>query len=198
MPFTGSLFLMLIGEICVICGLTLSKQFRFIDRLILSHSHPIHRVLEHAGLDMAQRRDFARGAIGGFLNHVAGMTLLPGPFDLMTGRRIVQALPPFVICLATKAARHRLDHIARVGVQTHHTGFGQGFEAECGGGNLGLLVGGLAQISSERAPQSAKPEQRYRRRARFFAAIAEARAVTIDGDRLRRFAIGFGFRSQVV
>src|SRR6266436_5323375 len=121
---------------------------------------------------------------------MARVTLLPDPLDLMARRCIVQTFPPLMICLAAKAAAHRLDHITRVGIKTHHTRFGQCFEAECGGGNLSLLVGCFTQISSERAPQSAKPEQRYRRGASFIASIAEARTVTIDSDGLHRSAVG--------
>src|SRR5712675_1314085 len=141
---------------------------------------------------MAQGGDLARGAIGGFLNHVTRVTLLPVPFDLMAGRRIIQTLPPFVICLAAKTAAHRLNYITRVSEKTHDTRFGQCLEAERGGGYFSLLVGSFAQISSERAPQSAKPEHSYRRGASFLAPVAEARTVTIDGDGLCRFAVGIG------
>src|SRR5713101_3854365 len=113
---------------------------------------------------------------------MARVTLLPDPLDLMTRRRIVRTFPPLMICLAAKAAAHRLNHITRVGIKTHHTGLGQCFKAECGGGNLGLLVGCFAQICPERAPQSAKPEQRYRRGPSLVASIAEARTITIDSN----------------
>src|SRR5260221_14249450 len=142
---------------------------------------------------MTQRCDLARGAIGGFLNQVARMTSLPYPLDLMPVYGAVQTLPPFVICLAPKTATHRLDHITRVGIKAHDTRFGQGFEAERGGRNLSLLVGRVAQISSEGPPQSTKPEQRHCRGARFFAAIAEARSIAIDGDRFHGPAIRISF-----
>ena len=61
-----------------------SKQFRIGRRLLvfrLNHANSVHRVLQHRGLDVAQGGDLARGAVGGFLNHVTDVTLRPVPFN---------------------------------------------------------------------------------------------------------------------
>src|SRR6266513_6150335 len=127
---------------------------------------------------MTQRGDLARGPIGGLLNHVAVVTFRPVPFDLMTGRGFVQTLPPLVICLAAVTAFHRLNYVTRVGVQTHAARLLQCFEAERCRGDLSLLIGGFTQIDSESPPQPLIAQQRHRRRAGYFATVAEARAVT--------------------
>src|SRR6266436_8578662 len=131
---------------------------------------------------MTQRGDLARGAIGGFLNHVAVVTLRPVPLDLVTGRGFVQTLPPLVICLAAIAALHRLNDVTRVGVQSHAARLLESFEAECRGHNFSLLIGGLTEIDSESPPQPLIAKQSDRGGAGYFAAVAQTRAVTENGD----------------
>jgi len=58
-------------------------------------------------------------------------------------------------------------------VQPHSARFFQSFETERRRGNLGLLIGSFAQISSEGAPQSLITKQRDRGRAGSIAAIAQ-------------------------
>src|SRR5690348_12667931 len=108
---------------------------------------------------MSQRRDFARRAIGGFLNHMASMAARPVPFYLMFVYSFVEPLPPILICLATITTFPRLDHVARIGVQTHMARFFQSFQAQRRGGNLGLLIRRFAEVQTERPPQSAIAEQ---------------------------------------
>src|SRR5437588_3198924 len=151
----------------------------------LSNPNAVHRVLQHARFDMAQRRDFTGRAIGGFLNHMAGVPLRPVPFNLVPRARFVKTLPPFEVFLATKAAHHSLNYITRVGVQTHATRFFQGFEAESRRGNFSLLICGPAEIQTERTPQPFVAEQRHRRRARFITAVSEAGTVTGISDNIR-------------
>src|SRR5436190_16767098 len=94
----------------------------------------------------------------------------------------VQTLPPVMICLAPEASLHGLNDVARISMDGHPTRFLQRFQTECSGGDFSLLVRGLPEISSERAPESFEPEQRHGCSARDIAAVAEARAVTKDGD----------------
>jgi hypothetical protein len=63
-----------------------SKQFRFVHNLTLrfGHAHPVDGILQHAGLDMTQGGDLARGAIGRFLDYVACVAFQPVPINLMT------------------------------------------------------------------------------------------------------------------
>src|SRR2546423_15643432 len=122
---------------------------------------------------MAERGDFARGAIGRFLNHVTGVSLRPLPIYLVPTRRFIQTLPPIMICLTTKISFHRLDHITRISVHTHTTRFLESLEAERGRGNLSLLISSVTKVISKCAPKSLVTKQRHRRRARRLAAITE-------------------------
>src|SRR5438105_6064969 len=122
---------------------------------------------------MAQRGNLSCGAIGGFLDDMAGVSLRPLPLDLMPARCFIQTLPPIMICLATKTSFHRFDHVTRIRVHTHATRFLEGFQAERGRGDFSLLIGSFAKVISECAPQSLVTKQGHRRRARLFAAIAE-------------------------
>ena len=170
------------------------KQFSIIFFLFrLNYSHPMYCVLQHGRFDMAQRRNLARRAIGRFLNYMTGVALRPVPLHLMLGRGFIQTLPPVVIGLAAETSLHCLDHVTRVGVQTHPARFLQRFEAKRRRRNLGLLIGGFAQISAKGAPKPLITKQRDGGRARGIAAIAETRAVTKDRDHLNRTAIGILF-----
>jgi len=59
-------------------------------------------------------------------------------------------------------------------VHTNSTWFFQGFQTERRGGDLRLLICGLTEVGSERAPQSFEAEQGNRRGARHVAAVTEA------------------------
>src|SRR5580765_7640445 len=106
-----------------------SEQIGGVGGLIrLNHADFVHRVLQDRRLNMAQRRDFARGLVRGLLNHMADVALRPLPFDLMTRRRFVQTLPPIVICLAAKRAFHGFNHVTRVVMNRDATRFSHGFQ----------------------------------------------------------------------
>src|SRR5262249_14543911 len=106
----------------------------------------------------------------------------------MPARGFVQALPPVVIHLAAIIPFHRLGHVTRVGVQAHPAGLFQGFQPQRRRDNLSLLVGGLAQIQSERAPETLISQQGHCRRTSFVPAIAETGTVTKDGYSLHASA----------
>src|SRR5438128_819771 len=166
------------------CVPILLKQFRFACRLLwFNYANLIHRILQHAGFDMAQRGNLARGAIGGFLDYMTGMTFRPLPLDAVARPRFIQALPPIVICLAAIRSFHRLDNVLRVGVHPHAARLFQSLQPQRRRRNLCLLIGRLAEIRSKRSPQPFVAKQSHRRRARRVATVAETRAVTIDGDK---------------
>src|SRR5437879_5250347 len=114
----------------------------------------------------------------------------------MTRGGFIETFPPIMICLATKAAFHCLDDVTRVSMHSHSTWFFQSFQAEGRRGNFSLLIRRFAEISSERAPQTLKPEQRHRRRARSIATVAQTRAVTKDRDQFRRLTIRIVFAHE--
>ena len=70
------------------------------------------------------------GFVGGFLDHVTGVSLRPAPFDLMSFACLIQTLPPVMICLAAKAAAHRLNYITRIGVHANAARLFQSFQPE--------------------------------------------------------------------
>ena len=160
------------------------KQFRFADRLFfrLAYSDPIHGILQHARFDMAQGGNLARGAIGSFLNHVSGMALRPVPLNAVTRPCFIKTLPPIMIRFAAIRSFHRLDNVLRVRVHPHAARLFQSLQPQRRRGNLGLLIGCLAEIRSKRPPKPLVAKQSHRRRARRVATIAETRAVTVDSD----------------
>src|SRR5207245_11521892 len=100
-----------------------SKQIGPIFLARLDHANPINCILKDRRFDVTEGGYLAGGAIGCFLNDMAGVPLRPLPLDLMATRRFIQTFPPVMICLAAKAPFHRLDHVTRVRVQTHATRF---------------------------------------------------------------------------
>src|SRR5688572_11641333 len=124
---------------------------------------------------------------------MADMALRPLPLNLMTLGGFIQTLPPIVICFAAKAATHRLNNVLRIGVQTNAARFFQGFQTKSSRGDLGLLIGGFAQVNSKRAPKTFEAEQSHPRRARHITAIAQARAIAEDRYKLSRSSIALRF-----
>src|SRR5688572_15005290 len=124
---------------------------------------------------------------------MADVTLRPLPLNLMTLGGFIQTLPPIVIRFAAKAATHRLNDIFRIRVQTNAARFFQRFQAKRSSSDLGLLIGGSAEVNSKRSPKTFEAEQRYPRRARLVASIAEARAVAEDRHELLWSSIALRF-----
>ena len=150
------------------------EQLLFVGFVRLDDPNFIHRILQHRRFDVAECGDFARGFIGGFLNDMADVALRPVPFDLMTFGGVVQTLPPIVICLAPKTPAHRFDDIFRIRMYLYAARLFQSFQAQRGGGDFCLLVGGFAEVGAERAPESLEPEQGNCRRARHVTTITQA------------------------
>ena len=116
------------------------EQFRILSVFVrFNHANSIDRILQDRRFDMAQRGDFARSAIGRFLNHMTGVPFGPLPVDLVATRSLIETLPPFVIHLATEISLHGFDDVTRVGMQTDATGFFQSLEAERRSHNFSLL-----------------------------------------------------------
>jgi hypothetical protein len=169
------------------------EQLLFVGLFRLDDADLVHRILQHGGFDVPERRNLAGRFVGRFLNHVADVALRPLPLNLMTLGGFIQTLPPIVVCFAAKAAAHRLNNVFRIRVQTHAARFLQSFQTKRGRRDLCLLIGGFAEVSSKRAPKTFEAEQRNCRRARRVAAIAEARAVTKDRHEFRWSSIALRF-----
>jgi len=170
-----------------------SEQLLFVGLFWFDDADLVYRILQHGGFDVPERRDLAGRFVGGFLNHVADVPLRPAPLNLMTLGGFIQTLPPIVICLAAKAAAHRLNDIFRISVQAHAARLFQSFQPKRGRGDLGLLISSFAEVSPKSAPKTFEAEQRNCRRARRVAAITEARAVAEDRYEFRWLSIALRF-----
>src|SRR5262245_43007992 len=147
-----------------------------------SCSDAIHRLAQNLGIDVAQLGCGPRDPIGSFLDDMSGVAFDPFPGHLMILCSLVQALPPFMIRLASIAATHGLNHVTRVGMQVDTTGFFQTLECERCRCHFSLLVGRRAEILSKATPKSTITKQCYGRGAHFLASVAEARAIAKDSD----------------
>jgi hypothetical protein len=72
----------------------------------------------------------------------------PFPGDLMSVYGFVETRPPFVIGLAPEASVHCLYDITRIREESNLARLAQSFQTDGGGGNLGLLIGGLPEVAA--------------------------------------------------
>src|SRR3712207_842359 len=124
----------------------------------------------------------SRGAVHGLLRGVAGVALDPLPVDAVAFARAVEPLPPLVVRLAAEAPAHRLDDVARVGLDGHAAGLAQLLQAERGRRYLRLLVRRVAEVEAEGPPHALEAQERHGRGARRLLPVAQARTVAVDED----------------
>jgi hypothetical protein len=86
-----------------------------------------------------------------------------------------------VIRLAAKASAHCFYDVTRISEELDATRFCQRFQPEGRRRYFRLLVGCVAQILTDRAPDTLESKQSHRRRARRNFAVAETGAVAKDG-----------------
>src|SRR5229473_8448032 len=94
-----------------------SKQFRLVCGFgfRFSNTDSIDGILQHSGLDMAQRGNLARRLISCFLDYMSDVSLRPVPFDLVIGYSFVEPLPPLMIRFAPVTSAHRFNDVPGIG-----------------------------------------------------------------------------------
>jgi hypothetical protein len=144
-----------------------------------------NRFCQHGFINPALGGNSARGQIASFLYIMTGMSFHPFPRNRVAVNRLVKTGPPLVICLSSKASRHRLDNVPRVRPKPNNARLAERFESQRSGRDLGLLIRGGTKIFAKGAPFSAIPKYCNRRRSCVYLAVAQAGTVTIDGNLLQ-------------
>ena len=94
------------------------------------------------------------------------MTARPFPTDFMAARGAIQPFPPGQVRFTSKTSVHRFDNVAGICKNVDLAGLTQRFQADGGGGDLGLLIGRAAQVLADGAPETFVSEQCDAGRAR--------------------------------
>src|SRR5262249_37893655 len=92
--------------------------------------------------------------VGSLLQQVTNVTAHPLPINTMSGRGLIQPLPPLLVGLPSIPAIHSFDDITRIGKKINVTRFSQSLQTNRCCYYLRLLIRRLPNIFANGAPYS--------------------------------------------